>query len=448
MIRAEPGQIANWVHGRLLGPEADVTCVGLSTDTRTLVAGNLFVCLRGPNFDGHDFAEAAVAAGASAVVAERRLDIDVPQILVVNGRTALGTIGASWRARFHIPVLAVTGSNGKTTVKECLAAILRRAGNTLATRGNLNNDIGVPLMLSELGDEHAAAVLELGANHPGEIATLTRLVDPDVGTITNAAAAHLEGFGSVAGVARAKGELLAGLAMTGHAVYAADSEWTPTWRELAGARAQVTFGEDEGADVYVTAAADGALTLHIGTDSMPVEFPLPGAHNRRNAAAAAAAAWAAGYPPATIAAGLADVAPVPGRLVTRRGPQGSRLLDDSYNANPGSFVAALAVLGEADGPKWTVVGEMAELGTDTAAAHTQLGEQARAAGVTRLWAIGPSAERTCAGFGEGAVVAEDLDVLAAELRAALDSTVTLLIKGSRSNALERLVERLIHEEEG
>lgn len=448
MIAVEPATIAEWTGGRLAGRPLSGPCRGVSTDTRTIARGNLFACLRGPSFDGHDFAPDAVAAGASALLTERELGVDAPQVVVAATRSALGTIGARWRARFRLPVIAVTGSNGKTTVKECVAAILRRQGPTLATRGNLNNDIGVPLMLCELAAEHAAAVFELGANHPGEIATLAGHVVPDVGVITNAAAAHLEGFGSLAGVARAKGELLAGLPAAGRAVFPGDSEWSPVWRDLAGSRTCVTFGDGADADVQAMAAPDGMIELRIGTDRERVALPLPGTHNRRNAAAAAAAAYAAGIAPATIAAGLAEVRPVAGRLVERSGVGGCRLLDDSYNANPDSFTAALAVLAEAGGSRWAVVGEMGELGTATARAHERLGAEARRSGVERLWAYGPSASRTCSGFGDGAEVVQDLDVLAETLRGSLGPGITLLIKGSRSNALEHLVERLVAGAEG
>lgn len=443
MIAVDPATLADWTGGRLVPSAAAGHVRGVSIDTRTLAPGNLFVALRGPRFDGHDFAATALEIGASALLVERDMPLDCPRIVVPDSRAALGAIGARWRSRFDIPVIAVTGSNGKTTVKECLAAILRRQGPTLATRGNLNNDIGVPLMLCELDDDHAAAVLELGANHPGEIAALSALVRPAVGVLTNAAAAHLEGFGSVAGVARAKGELLAALPPDGRAVFPAASEWTDLWNDLAGAEIRITFGEDRAAMVRVAPAAAGEIELSVGDRRRRLRFGLPGAHNRHNAAAAAAGAWAVDVPLDTIAEGLADVEPVAGRLVERRATAGGRLLDDSYNANPGSFAAAFAVLSEADGRRWAVIGEMAELGAMAAEAHERLGSEAREAGIERLWAYGPSADCTVRGFGAGAEVVIDLDALAAELGRTTDADVTLLIKGSRSNALERLVDRLV-----
>ncbi len=442
MIRLDLATAAAWLGGRVVDAPADGLFCGVSTDTRALQPDNLFVALRGERFDGHAFCRQAVESGARATVVDDPAATSGPRIVVDDTREALAALGAGWRQRFDVPVIAVTGSNGKTTVKECIAAILRQRAPALATRGNLNNDIGVPLMLCELDAAHAAAVFELGANHPGEIDTLAHMVRPDVGLVTNAAAAHLAGFGSIEGVARAKGELFAALPPAGIAVIAADEPWAPLWRELAGARRQVGFATDGPADVRVVEGAPGP-ELVIGDDRRPLAgFPLPGAHNRRNAAAAAAAAHAAGFDIDTIAAGLAAVEPVPGRLVTRAGPAGSTLFDDSYNANPGSFDAALTVLAEHEGTRWAVVGEMGELGTDAEARHRELGASAKAAGVTRLWAFGPSAAATCAGFGPGAEAATDLRALTEQLAQELGGGTALLVKGSRSNRLERLVERL------
>jgi len=442
MIALTPERLADWTGGRLAGRAARDAFRGVSTDTRSLRAGNLFVALRGPNFDGHSFCEEAVAAGAAALLVERELDTPAPQVIVDDTVSALGALGSTWRRHFHRPVIAVTGSNGKTTVKQCLAAIAAECGAVLATRGNFNNHIGVPLMLCELDpDEHRTAVFELGANHPGEIAHLAQLVRPDAGVITNAAAAHLEGFGSVEGVARAKGELYAALGRDGIAVIPADDAYASMWRHLAGDRRRIEYSAEGAAEVCVRAAG-GGLEIDLGGETRRAAFPLPGAHNRHNAAAAAAGAYAVGIGIDAIAAGLAAVQPVAGRLVRRDGPRGATVFDDSYNANPGSFAAAFAVLGEQPGRHWAVVGEMGELGEATADAHRRLGAEARAAGIERLWGFGPSAGETVAGFGEGGRVADDLGALATELRATLDADVSLLIKGSRSNRLERLVEQL------
>ena len=447
MIRLALDRLAEWTGGRLHGGAARGAFRGVAIDSRAVRPDNLFVALRGPNFDGHDFGAEAVAAGAAALLVERPLDVAVAQVIVDDTVAALGHLGATWRLHFHGPLIAVTGSNGKTTVKQCLAAIAASAGPVLATRGNLNNHIGVPLMLCELDPAaHRAAVIELGANHPGEIAYLAHLARPRVGVVTNAAPAHLEGFGSIAGVARAKGELYAALAADAVAAIPVDEEHGPLWHWLAGARRCIDYAADGAAEVCVRAAAEG-VELEVQGGVRAVAFPLPGAHNRHNAAAAAAAAWGAGFDLEAIAAGLAAVEPVAGRLVRRAGLAGATLFDDSYNANPGSFAAGLAVLAEQPGRRWAVVGEMAELGAATAEAHRRLGSDLRQAGVERVWAYGPSARETVAGFGAEAEVVEDLDTLAQRLRQELAADVSLLVKGSRSNRLERLVERLLAAEQ-
>lgn len=437
MIAADLGKVAEWIGGRLTRGAACAAFRGVSTDSRSLEPGNLFVALSGPRFDGREFLEDAIARGASAAIIERDAPDDFPCLVVDDARRALGQLGHAWRMRFGAPVIALTGSNGKTTVKECIAAILRQRGEALATRGNLNNDIGVPIMLCELDAAQGAAVFEMGANHPGEIDYLTRLVVPDVGLVTNAAAAHLEGFGSIEGVAHAKGELFKALPEHAIAVIAADEPWADLWRGFAGERRCLTFGRAIDADVRIV--NEEPFDLAIGGRIERIECPLPGAHNRSNAAAAAAAAHAAGVDTDTIVAGLAAVEAIGGRLRRCAGPRGSTVFDDSYNANPGSFAAAFAVLAEAAPRRWAVVGEMGELGDDTESAHRALGEQARAAGIERLWAFGPSRELTCQAFGAGAEPVDDLDRLAASLRERLDADTALLVKGSRSNRLERLV---------
>ena len=440
MIAADLRQAAQWTGGRLTRGAAHAAFRGVSTDTRTLEPGNLFVALRGPSFDGRAYLDDAVAAGAPAALVDHDPPADFPCLVVDDARRALGRLGHAWRSAYAGTVIALTGSNGKTTVKECLASILRRRGPALATRGNLNNDIGVPLMLCELDAAHTAAVFELGANHPGEIDYLAGLVAPDVGLVTNAAAAHLEGFGSIEGVAHAKGELFSALGADATAVIAADEPWFALWCGLGGERRRVTFGRGAGVDVRIV--REDPLELEIGGRVARIDFPLPGYHNRTNAAAAAAAARAAGIHREAIVAGLAAVEPVAGRLCRRDGPRGSTILDDSYNANPGSFAAAFAVLAESAARRWAVVGEMGELGEATESAHRELGAQARAAGIERLWALGPSRATTCAAFGAGAEPVADLDALAATLRGALDADTALLVKGSRSNRLERLVAAL------
>ena len=441
MIAADLGKVAEWIGGRLTRGGAHAAFRGISTDSRSLEPGNLFVALSGPRFDGREFLDDAIARGASAAIVERDAPDDFPCLVVEDARRALGQLGHAWRMRFGAPVIALTGSNGKTTVKECIAAILGQRGEALATRGNLNNEIGVPIMLCELNASQHAAVFEMGANHPGEIDYLTRLVVPDVGLVTNAAAAHLEGFGSIEGVAHAKGELFKALPENAIAVIAADEPWADLWRGFAGERRRLTFGRAADADIRIV--REQPFELAIGDRTERIDCPLPGAHNRTNAAAAAAAAHAAGIDTDAIVAGLAAVEPIGGRLRRCAGPNGSTVFDDSYNANPGSFAAAFAVLAEAAPRRWAVVGEMGELGDETESAHRDLGERALAAGIERLWAFGPSREVICRAFGPGAEPVEDLDTLAASLPELMHGDIALLVKGSRSNRLERLVTALV-----
>ena len=443
MIAADLRQVAAWTGGRLGDGAARVTFRGVSSDTRTLQPGNLFVALDGPNFDGRDFVADAFARGAAGAVVAGEPIADGPCVAVDGTRRALGAIGRGWRAGFDGLVIAVTGSNGKTTVKEAIAAILRVDGEVLATRGNLNNDIGLPLMLCELDPRrHEAAVFELGSNHPGEISELARLCRPAIGVVTNSDAAHLEGFGTQAAVAAGNAELYAELPSDGSAVLPVADPFVDTYRAASTAGRSIDYAADADATVRVRPAESGIAIDWPGA-SRRCAFALPGAHNRHNAAAAAATALAAGRDLDSVATGLAALGPVAGRLVRRTGIAGATLLDDTYNANPGSFRAALAVLGEAHGHRWAVVGEMGELGQDALAAHRDLGHAAREAGVERLWAYGPSAEATREGFGPEAEVVTEPDALAQRLAGELGPGVCLLVKGSRSNRLERVVDALL-----
>ncbi|MGE3847536.1 MAG: UDP-N-acetylmuramoyl-tripeptide--D-alanyl-D-alanine ligase [Gammaproteobacteria bacterium] len=427
---------------------ADAAFTGVSTDTRKLVPGQLFFALRGPNFDAHDKLADAATAGAVGAVVERLQDSTLPQIVVADTRAALGVVARGWRERFVIPVLAVTGSAGKTTVKEMLAAIMRTQGPVLATRGNLNNDIGLPLTLFELGPEHRAAVLEMGANHAGDIALLVGIARPEVGVITLCAPCHLEGFGSIEGVARAKGEMFSGLPADGVAIVNNEDVQAPLWRGLAGARRIVSFGA--GGDFQaeaVEARADGAaFVLRAEGVATPIRIPQRGQHNVRNALAAAAAARAAGVSFGHIAAGLATAAQVGGRLDFRAGREGARLIDDSYNANPASLAAAIDVLAAEPAPRWLVFGDMRELGPDAPRYHREVGERARAAGIERLFTLGELARHAEAGFGGHAVHGADRDALTALLREAIAASratpPTILIKGSRAMALDQVANAL------
>jgi UDP-N-acetylmuramoyl-tripeptide--D-alanyl-D-alanine ligase len=436
--------------GRLQGADAAFTDV--VSDSRTLKRGQLFVALAGPRFDGNDFVAAALKAGAAGALVSRAHPAALAQIVVADTQAALERAARTWRGHFAGPLVGVAGSNGKTTAKEMTAAILAQAGDCLATRGNLNNHIGVPLTLMRLTAEHRFAVIEMGANRPGEVAALVALARPSIGMITNAGAEHLEGFGSLEGVARAEGEMVTGLTGAATAVINADDEFVSLWRGSTPARV-VTFGVRHPADFSAhevhTSVGAGGFRTHFRLDapqgSTAIELSLGGAHNVANALAAAAAAASAGATLEHIAAGLAAVRAVPGRLQFKQSKSGAWLIDDSYNANPSSVRAAIEVLASLSGRKWLVLGDMGELGGFAAEAHAEIGEFARAQGIERLYATGPLMQRAVDSFGAGARWFGS----AAELTAAVDEALRgagpearLLIKGSRFNRLERVVDAL------
>ena len=433
--------------GRLDG--ADAQFAEVLIDSRKLRTGDLFLALPGTHADGHDFVAAAAQAGAAGAVVTRRVDAALPQILVDDVARALTQAGAAWRAAFRGPVLGVAGSNGKTTTKEMLSAILAQRGECLATRGNLNNHLGVPLTLLRLTERHQSAVIEMGANRAGEVAALVTLARPDVGVITNAGAEHLEGFGSLEGVARAEGEMVAGLAAGGVAVINADDQYAPLWRGTTRARV-VDFGFAAGAQVRAAqlrleAGAGGfatRFTLHSPAGALPVALALAGRHNVSNALAAAAAALAAGATLAQVVAGLGSVQAVAGRLQFRPLAGGAWLIDDSYNANPSSARAALEVLAELPGRRWLVLGDMGELGAYADDSHRELGTLARSLGVERLFAFGALAALAADTFGAGAERHSDIDALVRAVAGALPGEARILVKGSRVNRLERLVAAL------
>ncbi len=444
-------EIAAMLHGRLCGADALISSV--STDSRNLRAGDLFIALAGPNFDGHDYLAAAREHGAAAALVSRAQDDALAQIVVADTRLALGSLASVCRAGLAIPVLAVTGSNGKTTVKEMLAAILARRGAMLATRGNLNNDIGVPLTLLRLRPEHRYAVIEMGANHPGEIAYVAGLAAPTVAVVTNAGPAHLEGFGSLEGVARAKGEIYQNLAAGGVAVINSDDAYAGMWRELAAGHHQISFGLRADADVNApvesirmdmhNSSSVMRFLLRTPNGEVQLALPLPGRHNVMNALAASAAALAAGAHLDDIKEGLEAIVPVAGRLQMRIGLRGAHVLDDTYNANPASLQAGLEVLAACAGEKWLVLGDMGELGSDAADLHEQAGRQARAAGIDQLFAIGVQSRRAAQTFG-AARYFDSIDALIAALRGALHAGVSVLVKGSRFMHMERVVEALLN----
>lgn len=436
---------ADSMQGKLHG--ADHPFNGVSTDTRTLRRGELFIALQGPNFDGCDYVSQARDKGAAGAVVPTLVDADISQIAVDDSKRALGDLGAAWRRQLSPIVVGVTGSNGKTTLKELTAACLATTAPTLATHGNLNNDIGMPLMLTRIEERHRFAVLEMGANHAGEIAYLTALAKPDIVVITNAAEAHLEGFGSLDGVARAKGEILCGESRPKVAILNADDHYFGYWSTLVEDTQLITFGIDADADVRAhnieTEAGRSSFDLHLPVGDIDINLPLSGRHNVRNACAAAAIAVAVGIDVADIKSALESVQPVEGRLRRLAGTGGATIYDDSYNANPLSVVAAAEFLASLPGNNLLVLGDMGELGDDAARLHAETGSQVRAAGISRLLATGDLSRNTVEGFGDGASWHADIDELAARVESELDADTNVLVKGSRFMQMERVVAALL-----
>jgi len=430
------------MNGTLHGDDADFD--GVSTDTRTISEGELFVALSGPNFDGRKFVNHAGGKGAAGAVVASLTDEAVVQIEVEDTRLALGQLGATWRNQHSITVIGVTGSNGKTTLKELIAACLSSAAPTLATEGNLNNDIGLPLMLSRIDTSHRYGVFEMGANHAGEIAYLTELASPEVVVITNAAAAHLEGFGSIEGVARAKAEILLGEPRPSVAVLNSDDEYYPYWLSLVEGVDVISFGFDEGADIRADQIETGKgqthFTMHLLDATIELTLPLAGAHNVRNACSAAAVASALDVSAEAIKTSLESVTPVAGRMAPLPGLNGSTLYDDSYNANPLSVIAAAEFLASLGGESWLVLADMLELGDDAERIHHDVGEAIRESGVDRLFTLGELSARTGKAFGDGASAYTSPDALVNAVTTGLNETVNLLVKGSRGMRMERVVD--------
>jgi UDP-N-acetylmuramoyl-tripeptide--D-alanyl-D-alanine ligase len=441
-------EAARVVGGELIGEDRPYGCV--CTDSRTLKPGALFVALRGPNFDGAAFVQAAAAQGAIGALVERATPGVLPQVRVPNTLQALQELAKNWRADFTLPVIAVAGSNGKTTAKEMTAAILSRMGLCMATHGNLNNHIGVPVTLMRLEASHRSAVIEMGANAIGDVAALMRVARPTVGLITNAGAEHLEGFGNLDGVAQGEGETVSCLEPDGTAIINADDPYAAYWRGISGAKGIVTFGVHSQADFTAKNIFQGIergefatrFTLLSPLGERAIMLKAGGAHNIGNALAAAAAASAAGASLEDIGLGLADFRAVAGRLQLKAGTRGSWIIDDSYNANPSSVRAAMEVLRTLSGPTWLVLGDMAELGDVSQDSHAHIGSFARDCGIKRLFAMGPLSSRAVETFGSGGEWFADADSLTRRLQAELTPGVTVLIKGSRINRLERVVQAL------
>jgi UDP-N-acetylmuramoyl-tripeptide--D-alanyl-D-alanine ligase len=430
------------MQGRLNG--ADARFSGASTDTRSIGKGELFVAIRGDRFDGHDFLATAKERGASGALVDDKFTAaaPLPTISVDDTRKGLGRLGRHWRERFTPPVIAITGSNGKTTTKEMLASILRsHAGEegALATRGNLNTDIGVPMTLLQLRAQHRYAVIELGMNHPGEIAMLSDIARPTVALVNNAQREHLEFMQSVEAVAEENASVFESLPADGAAVLYAEDAMAGIFRKKAGARRRVEFGLQQG-DVtgrYRLSALQSEIVLKTPAGETAATLAIPGLHNVRNALAAAACAHAAGIPPAAIGAGLTAFRPYAGRLQVKKTAAGATLIDDSYNANPDSVRAAIDVLVSCAGPTALVLGDMGEVGEQGPTFHAEVGRYAKEKGVGALFTLGAATPETVKAFGQGAAHYDSVDALVREVRGA-----TILVKGSRFMKMERIVSAL------
>jgi len=429
--------------GELIGNDAVFTSV--STDTRTLIKGALYFALKGERFDGHAFVSTAKQSGAVAAVVSDLNNTDLPQIKVEDTRKALGRLAAAWRQHFKGKVIAITGSNGKTTAKEMIAAILAKQGDVLATKGNLNNDIGLPLTLLGM-EKQNYAVVELGANHPGEIDYLTHIANPDVAVITNAGPAHLEGFGSLEGVAKAKGEIYRGLAQEGVAVVNADDVFADYWLRICKNNVVMRFALEHEAEVKGEWRPDvvgGVLSVKTKSNIFEVRLNVPGKHNAMNALAATAACLAAGASIENIQKALNEFLPVKGRLNIIAAINGATIIDDTYNANPASLKAGLDVLSKLPGEHWLVLGDMGELGEDARQLHADVAKLALENGIDHVYATGESSKATVKAFGGNAMHFSTQKDLIDFLHPKLHQNLNVLIKGSRFMKMEKVVESLV-----
>ena len=455
---AEAAASAHTVPGVINAPAGELILNDVVTDSRAVKPGNVFVALRGERFDAHDFLDAVAAQGASAVVVERvPPGLALPAIVVPDSRAALGQIAHGWRHRRAIPVIGVTGSNGKTTVKEMIAAILAAAfgeDGYLGTRGNFNNEIGVPLTLFRLRDQHQAAVIEMGMNHPGEIAVLSRIAAPTLGLVNNAQREHQEFMASVEAVARENGAVIRHLPADGVAVFPADDDFTALWREEAGTRRVLSFGLTPQADVSATYQAGtfgSSLQVTVkGLAVPPAQFKLElaavGEHNVRNALAAVACALGAGIAVEAVVRGLESFAPVNGRLQRKQAVSGALVIDDTYNANPDSVRAAIDVLAAIGGPRLLVLGDMGEVGDQGPQFHAEIGAYAHSRGIPLLFALGELSRHAVAAFGAQARHFDDIAALNAAVEQAAPQGATVLVKGSRFMKMERVVQHLVNVE--
>ncbi len=443
-----------WLGNAALQGEGSTAIARVHTDTRTLRAGDLFVALRGEKFDANDFLEQARSSGAAAAIAERGLAAaGLAGLEVADSRAALGELAAAWRARFDLPLIAVTGSNGKTTVTQMIASILRawQGDAAFATEGNFNNDVGLPLTLLRLRATHKAGVVELGMNHPGEIAQLARIARPTVAMVNNAQREHQEFMATVEAVARENGAVLESLAADGTAVFPAGEEFTPVWRSLAAGRKCITFGDTADSSVRLVSAEWTAGAWHVRAETpegeMNFSLGIAGRHNVRNALASAASALAAGVPLDAIARGLEAFSPVKGRsraFTAQLNGAGGRVLtvvDDTYNANPDSVRAAIDVLAELPGPRLLVLGDMGEVGNEGPKFHAEVGAYANARGIEQLFTLGDAAQDIATAFG-AARHFDSAEALCDAVIAALPASQSVLVKGSRFMKMERVIEAI------
>ncbi|HWI23630.1 MAG TPA: UDP-N-acetylmuramoyl-tripeptide--D-alanyl-D-alanine ligase [Lysobacter sp.] len=451
-------QVAAMAGGRVRGSDATTVDI-VATDTRALPAGApLFVALKGERFDGHDHVAAAAQGGAVAALVSRELDIALPQVVVADTERALAALAAAMQRERSTKVVAVTGSNGKTSVKTLVLSILQRVAPTYANPGNRNNEIGLPLAVLEAPEEARFAIYEMGAGKPGDIAYLTAIARPDVALVNNIAPAHLERMGSLLGVADTKAAIYDTLPADGVAVINADDAFAPYFAERAHGRRLIRFGLEASADVTargITPFGGGSegegsrFVLIAPQGEVEIALAMPGRHNVLNALAAASLALGCGASLDAIAEGLAVAQPVAGRLVTHRLGSGAIVIDDSYNANPGSLHAAIDMLAGQQGQNWLVLGDMRELGADEVMLHAEAGRRARAAGIARLYTLGPLSAHAAQAFGANARSFEDHAALAAALHAdGLRENVRVLVKGSRGSAMDRVVKALLAADRG
>lgn len=450
MLNLRLKEIAVWTRGVLQGADARVG--GVSTDSRTIEPGEVFVALVGERHDGHDHVAGAAARGASGAVVSRRVDVDLPQVVVADTLHALGDLASAVRAQRDVTVIGITGSNGKTSVKAMTARIIARHDATHSNAASFNNEIGVPLTLLAMPEDTRYAVLEMGAGKPGDIAYLAAIARPRIGLVNNVGPAHLERMHTLEGIAETKGAMYQALPADGVAVINADDAFAVYFTGLAGTRRILRFGIDAPADVSagdVHLHSDGSdFVLKMPSGGAHVHLPLPGRHNVMNALAAATLAYAAGAGVDAIVAGLQSAEAVGGRLLRRESPRGWTLFDDSYNANPGSALAAVATLALQPGERWLALGDMGELGPDSAALHARVGRAAREQGIARVYTVGKLAARAADAFGTDAYVFPDQAALVAALRRDLHAGVSLLVKGSHASHMENVVAALLDDGKG